>query len=100
MQTTNSNTVIATIKQCLILRAPNRITPDSDIDGDQNLLELIDSFGFVELIVELEDKLGIEIDLSNIDLSEIVHFKNLSRFISQQILRTIASQELHSITLQ
>ncbi|MEE9303380.1 MAG: phosphopantetheine-binding protein [Thiotrichaceae bacterium] len=100
MQTTNSDTVIATIKQCLTLRAPNRIAPGTDIDGDQNLLELIDSFGFVELIVELEDKLGIEIDLSEIDLSEIVHFKNLTKFVSQQNWQTIASQELHSVTLQ
>lgn len=95
MQTTNTDAVATTIRQCLALRAPTKIDPDADIGGDQNLLELLDSFSFVELIFELEDKLGIEIDLADTDLSEIVHFQNLTQFVSQQRERSMAGSQPH-----
>lgn len=49
------------------------------ITGDTNLLEsgLLDSFGFVELILFIENQSGREIDLTDVDPEEFCVVKGL-----------------------
>ncbi len=51
------------------------------ITGDTNLLEsgLLDSFGFVELILFIENQSGCEIDLTDVDPEEFCVVKGLCR---------------------
>ncbi len=61
------------------------IAPE-DAPGDLDLREsgLVDSLGFVELIVDLEDKLGIEIDLEDLDPEQITILDPLATYIAEQ----------------
>jgi len=54
------------------------------IGPDQNLLELVDSFGFAELILEIESDLQIELPLDRVDLASIVHVDRLISFVCQK----------------
>ncbi len=51
------------------------------ITGDTNLLEsgLLDSLGFVELILFIENQSGCEIDLTDVDPQEFCVVKGLCR---------------------
>lgn len=51
------------------------------IEPEQNLLELVDSFGFAELILELEAELDVELPLTEVDLGSIVHVNKLISFV-------------------
>lgn len=57
-----------------------------DAPGDLDLRGsgMIDSLGFVEVIVELEEKLGIEIDLENMDPEQITVLDPLATYIAAQ----------------
>lgn len=63
----------------------NRRTPlspcEAEINGDTNLLSsgLIDSFGFVDLILHIESMDGFRVDLSDADPDEFVVIKGLCR---------------------
>jgi acyl carrier protein len=43
---------------------------------------MIDSLGFVEVIVELEEKLGIEIDLEDLDPEQITVLDPLAAYVA------------------
>lgn len=43
---------------------------------------VIDSLGFLELIVELESRLGVEIDLSDMNPEQLARVGPLSRYIA------------------
>ena len=53
------------------------------IEPTQNLLELVDSFGFADLVMELETELDVELPLDQVDLASIVHADRLINFICQ-----------------
>ena len=55
-----------------------------EVHADQSLLEFVDSFGFVNLLLEIEADLGLELDLSNVDLADVVVFGGLIGFIQEQ----------------
>lgn len=76
----------AALQRCLIGVSPDvTATP---VSHKQNLLELIDSFGFVELLTDLERTLEIELELEGVDLAEMVHVENLIAIVCQQAVRT------------
>lgn len=58
----------------------------ADAPGDLDLRGsgMIDSLGFVEVIVSLEDELGIEIDLEEIDPEQITVLDPLAAHIASQ----------------
>ena len=73
----------------LILEACGPALADFGIDaanapGDLDLRGsgMIDSLGFVELIVELEDKLEIEIDLEDLDPEQITVLDPLAAYVA------------------
>lgn len=53
-------------------------------DLDLRASGLVDSLGFVELIVELEDKLGVELDLEDLDPEQITVLDPLASYIAEQ----------------
>ena len=61
-----------------------RRQPSIEIRPDQSLLEFVDSFGFVNLLLEIEADLGLELDLSQVDLADIVVFGGLIGFIQEK----------------
>jgi len=62
------------------------ITP-ADAPGDLDLRGsgLIDSLGFVEVIVELEERLGLELDLEDMDPEQITVLDPLARYVAGQL---------------
>ena len=56
-----------------------------ELTGDTDLLEsgLLDSIGFIELIVFMERQTGCSIDLADVDPSEFTTAKGLSRIASR-----------------
>lgn len=59
----------------------------SDVDTDQSLLEqgILDSMSFLEFIVDLETKFGVELDFSNLDPSEFTSVDKLQNVINDEI---------------
>jgi acyl carrier protein len=79
----------------LILEACGPALTDFDIDpadapGDLDLRGsgLIDSLGFVEVIVQLEEQLGIEIDLEEMDPEQITVLDPLATHIAARAKRS------------
>ena len=73
--------VRAEITKSLAELAPDRLLDNPVIDDHQDLLEFVDSFGFVQLLMAIEGPLNIELDLTSIDLGSIVRFDDLVAFI-------------------
>jgi acyl carrier protein len=61
-------------------RVPNAITISDETD--LRLEGLIDSFGFVRLLANLEQRLGMSIDLSELDPAQLTNVGALSRHIA------------------
>lgn len=61
------------------IHANTRNTEQVSISRDTELLEsgLLDSFGLLELVVYLEDKTGLQIDLANADASAFALVKGI-----------------------
>ncbi|WP_243439155.1 acyl carrier protein [Fundidesulfovibrio soli] len=58
---------------------------DAPLDPDTNILEAgFDSFDFATLIPDIEEDLGIAIDLADADLSEVITISGLAAFIARQ----------------
>lgn len=51
----------------------------------ENLLTVVDSFGFVQLVAALEERLGIELDLDGVELGDLVVSTSLINFLQQQV---------------
>lgn len=64
---------------------------DGDNDGTalgalpDSLHSIVDSFGFVQLIFMIEERLNIELDLEDTSLSELVQSASLVRFLRDRI---------------
>lgn len=67
------------------------INPE-DAAGDLDLRGsgMIDSLGFVEVVVALEEKLGIEIDLEEMDPEQITVLDPLAAHVAAQAARSAA----------
>ena len=69
-------------------------TGDSDINGSaahalpENLLTIVDSFGFVQLVAAIEERLGIELDLDGVDLADLVNSRSLVNFLQGHAMPT------------
>jgi acyl carrier protein len=59
-----------------------RLEP-ADVTDDFDLLTegVIDSFGFVELMLELEERCGVSIDFDGIDADSLTRIGPLSRYV-------------------
>lgn len=55
---------------------------DAPADLDLRGSGMIDSLGFVEVIVELEERLGIEIDLEDLDPEQITVLDPLASYVA------------------
>ena len=57
------------------------ISPNGDISADTDLIAsgMLDSFGFIDLIVFIENQSGCRIDLTDVDPSEFCIVKGLCR---------------------
>ena len=64
----------------LVVQGSRTITLTDDLDlRDEGI---IDSFGFVQLIIELEARLGLGIDLSDLDTEDLTKVGALARHIA------------------
>jgi acyl carrier protein len=45
---------------------------------------VIDSFGIVELVMQLEDRFGFELDFSGLDADDLTRIGPLSRYVEEQ----------------
>lgn len=59
----------------------------NDIDDTYDMVEsgIIDSLGFVNLIVELESRLGVSIDIVDLPTDEVSNFSAMCRFLHERI---------------
>lgn len=49
-----------------------------------NLMEIVDSFGFFQVFMSVEQKLGINADLDGIEIGNIVELDHLVSFLEAQ----------------
>ena len=71
----------AEITNALRTIAPDRLAEHGAIACNQDLLHLVDSFGFIQVLMAIEEPLGVELDLAGVDLSDIVRLDDLIIFI-------------------
>lgn len=81
MSNSRTETVRAEITKTLARMVPDRLLDDPTVEGHRDLLEFVDSFGFVQLLMAVEEPLGIELDLTTVDLGSIVRLDDLTAFI-------------------
>jgi acyl carrier protein len=62
---------------------------DSNVPDGFNMLAegIVDSLGFVELMAELETRLGVDIDLGDLDPDHLGSIGPLSRYIAEKAAR-------------
>jgi acyl carrier protein len=60
-------------------------------DLDLHEAGVIDSFGLIELIAEVEERFEIEIDFEHLDPEHLTRVGPLSRFIEQEAGRQVGS---------
>lgn len=92
MQNKQVKSVEVEIVKALATVVPDRFSDHSAIDDHQDLLEFVDSFGFVQLLMSIEAPLDIELDLTSVDLGSIVRFGDLVAFIGKSSNKTLASK--------
>lgn len=51
------------------------------IDPDMNLMEVLDSFGVLDMIIEVEERAAISVDLGEMDIESTMTVKNLANEI-------------------
>jgi len=68
-------------------------SPNGNISPDTDLIAtgMLDSFGFIDLIMFIESQSGCKIDLTNIDPSEFCIVKGLCRIFMGNRLNDLAS---------
>jgi acyl carrier protein len=85
-------TIKLELTRALAKAAPDRLGASPELDDHQDLLEFVDSFGFVQLLMTIEVPLGIELDLTTVDLGDIVRFGDLVTFIAERSPATALSE--------
>ena len=83
--------VIASILESRLATAAN---PAAQLSDDFDLRDegIVDSLGFVQLIAELEMRLGTGIDVGDLDPEKLTNVGALSRHIAQYIVAYDASR--------
>lgn len=77
-------------KREAVLEALVKATTDGSVqaaaldDLPDNLLEIVDSFGFVQLVFALEERLTIDLDLEGVELGDLTQPMTLIRFLQSQ----------------
>jgi len=52
---------------------------------DSNIMHYIDSYAFLEMILDLTERFGIDIDLSEAETEEMIFVSRLARLIAAQV---------------
>jgi len=66
--------------------AAKQLDPDALPDSFDLLVEgVIDSFGILELVVQIEDRFGAELDFAEIDPDELTRIGPLSRYVQARL---------------
>ncbi len=81
MKGSKNDIVRTAIAKALSDLAPDRMIDQTVLNDQQDLLEFVDSFGFIQLLMAIEEPLEIELDLTSIDIGTIVRFDDLVAFI-------------------
>ena len=55
----------------------------ADLPSSQNLLEFVDSFSFANLLMQVEQRLGIAFDLADVNIAELTQLDTLLHFLAQ-----------------
>ena len=66
-------------------RAAGPLTSDVPDDFDLRAEGVVDSLGFIELITEIETRLGCQIDLDGLDPELLTRVGPLARYIAERI---------------
>jgi acyl carrier protein len=79
----------------IIERHESPTVDPATVSDEFNMLAegLLDSLGFVELMAELERRLGIEIDLGDLDPDELTTLGPLARYIVSRYGRSLPRDE-------
>lgn len=66
--------------------AAKQLDPDALPDSFDLLVEgVIDSFGILELVVQIEERFGAELDFAEIDPDELTRIGPLSRYVQTRL---------------
>ncbi len=72
---------LAALVQTIILEHGTRHRAEV-IAPDQNILEFVDSFGLVNVLLALESRLDITLDLADVDLASLTRFGDFLDFVA------------------
>jgi acyl carrier protein len=73
--------IAATVESVILEHASRHQAQAGAIGADQSILEFVDSFGLVNVIMDVESRLGVTIDLAEVDLGELVRFASFVSFL-------------------
>lgn len=73
------------ISCCEASRLPGRCTTDLPDDFDLHAEGVVDSLGFLELITEIEIRIGCEIDFEGLDPELLTRVGPLARYIAERV---------------
>ena len=77
----DSDTIMDAISDCVRRFVRTRADDEPSVEIDDDLLELLDSFEVVRLVLDLEASLDVELPLDQIDLASIAKIDRLIEFI-------------------
>ena len=83
MNEIDSDTVMDAIRDCLRRFVKTNGDEGPAIQLEDDLLEIVDSFEFVRLVLDLEASLEVQLPLDQIDLASIAKIDRLIEFIYQ-----------------
>ena len=70
---------------CEAGRSASRLPQDLPDGFDLRAEGVVDSLGFIELLSELEARLGRQIDVAELDLGDLTRFGPLARHIAERL---------------
>ncbi len=79
MRKKNQNTLKELINS-IQKKSKKKITNKTDLINDG----IFDSFGFIELLLDLETKLNLKINMDDIERLELTSFKNLNEYLKKK----------------
>ena len=84
MRRRTAEEIKALILSCLVHRAVSSVTSTLPDDLDLRAEGIVDSLGFVELLSEMETRLGCRIDLDELDPELLTRVGPLARYIANR----------------
>ena len=70
---------------CEAGRSASRLPRDLPEEFDLRAEGVVDSLGFIELLSELEARLGRQIDFADLDPDDLTRFGSLARHIAERV---------------